>query len=114
VFDEINSAFPGDSLPTYEDRTLLPYTEATILETLRLGNVVPLPPPRKAMSSTSYAGYFFPKGTIVTMNFYSALMDEKYWEDPYNFRPERFLDSSLNFLDKRKRVQQVFGFGMIE
>lgn len=37
------------------------YVQATIMEILRLGNIVPVIPPRKVMQDFTYKGYTFPK-----------------------------------------------------
>lgn len=44
----------------------MPYTEATLLEILRMSVVVPLPIPRKAMEDYVYKGYLIPKASIIT------------------------------------------------
>ena len=35
--------------------------------------------------------FAFFKGSIVAINIYSVHMDENYWDDPEEFRPERHL-----------------------
>ncbi len=39
----------------------MPYFQATILETHRLANVVPIPVPRVAPKDWNYRGYLIPK-----------------------------------------------------
>lgn len=43
---------------------------------------------------TEYEGNLFPKGAVIFPNLYEVHHDKKYWGDPENFRPERFLDES--------------------
>ncbi|XP_035825183.1 cytochrome P450 2G1-like [Aplysia californica] len=58
---------------------------------------------------TELRGYVIPKGTFVVPNLYSALMDEKVWGDPQNFRPERFLDSQENIVKREEMIPFSLG-----
>lgn len=35
--------------------------------------------------------FIIPKNAIVLFNIYSLHMDEKYWKNPFDFNPSRFL-----------------------
>ncbi|XP_035712715.1 methyl farnesoate epoxidase-like [Folsomia candida] len=87
----------------------MPYFQATILETHRLGNIVPIPIPRVSPANWTLRGYTIPKDTLIISNHYSVHMDEEYWGDPKTFRPERFINDKDEFI-RDKRVGQ-FGFG---
>ena len=41
---------------------------------------------------TTLRGYKIPKDTIVTLNTYAIHMDERHWQNPQQFQPERFLN----------------------
>ncbi len=88
----------------------MPYFQATILETHRLANVVPIPIPRVAPKDWVLHGYTIPKDTIIISNHYSVHMDEEYWGDPGTFRPDRFINSNGEFVMDKHVCQ--FGFGM--
>src|SRR4051812_22251667 len=88
----------------------MPYFQATILETHRLGNVVPIPIPRVAPKDWNLKGYTIPKGTIIISNHFSVHMEESYWGDPRTFRPERFICKETGAFQPDKHVCQ-FGFG---
>lgn len=48
------------------------------------------------------------KGSLVLANIYSVNMDETYWTDPHEFRPERHLDAEgLRFI----KSEHVMPFG---
>ncbi|KAG4075367.1 hypothetical protein HA402_003158 [Bradysia odoriphaga] len=91
----------------------LPYLKATVLETLRVGNVIPLPLPRLATQDIEIREYTIPKGSILFYNLYAMYNDEKYWTDPETFRPERFLQENGDIdIPKSERIlNTVMGTG---
>lgn len=58
---EIDSVIGQSRFPDMTDRPKLPYAEAVIHETQRLGNVLPLGFPKMASKDTTLGGYFIPK-----------------------------------------------------
>ena len=79
--------------PSLNDRPNLPLIQATILEALRVGNVVPLTVPHVTIADTTLCGYRVPKGTYVFANTESVHLDPKCWEDPTVFNPYRHIDT---------------------
>ncbi|KAL0269797.1 UNVERIFIED_CONTAM: hypothetical protein PYX00_007407 [Menopon gallinae] len=73
------------------DKTEMPYTEATILETLRTSSSPIVP--HVANQDTSIGGYFIKKGCVVFLNNYELNTGEQYWSDPLQFKPERFISN---------------------
>ncbi|ALC45928.1 Cyp304a1, partial [Drosophila busckii] len=107
---EIDEVVGSSRLPTLEDRVNLPYTEAAIRENMRLETLVPSSVPHKALVDTELLGYSIPKDTIVIASLYAYHLDSRVWDDPMEFRPERFLDSQGK-LCLKKDVSFPFGAG---
>nr|CAH0098576.1 unnamed protein product [Daphnia galeata] len=84
----------GDSLPSLAHRSRLPYTEAVLMEVMRMASIAPLAIPHRAMKETQLQGFTIPKGSIIAINLDSAFKDATVWEDAENFRPERHLDQN--------------------
>ena len=90
VQQEIDTALDGQ-LPSYSDRELFPYTEATLLEVGRRVSLIPQSVPHSAITDVTFRGFVIPKDTIVLFHLWSVHMDPEHWGDPEAFRPERFL-----------------------
>ncbi|KAL3536169.1 hypothetical protein ACH5RR_004630 [Cinchona calisaya] len=80
-----------------EDIENLKYLQAVLKETLRLHPPVPLLVPRRATQDTNFMGYDIPKDTQVFVNVSAIGRDPKCWADPNSFKPERFLNSNIDF-----------------
>ncbi|KAL1420993.1 hypothetical protein MTO96_004351 [Rhipicephalus appendiculatus] len=93
----------GSTPPVYDDRDRLPYTVACLLETLRFRPIAPLGVPHKATIETKVGDVVIPKDTGILYNVYGVNHDPRMWENPEEFRPERFLDSTTGKL--RQDVQ---------
>ncbi|KAF5330223.1 hypothetical protein D9611_010590 [Ephemerocybe angulata] len=88
---EIDSVTGGKRLPLMSDRDNLPYVSALIKELGRWYTVVPLGLAHVAAEDAEYDGYYIPKGTFVMTNAWSILHDPEVYENPMEFKPERFL-----------------------
>jgi cytochrome P450 len=69
------------------------YLTATIQEVLRRRPVLPNVAPRLVVQPVEIGGWTYPPGVCVVPNAYLIHHDPATYPDPYEFRPERFLDS---------------------
>ncbi|XP_053393602.1 cytochrome P450 2D16-like isoform X3 [Mercenaria mercenaria] len=88
----LNKEVFGDKCIEYAGRNKLVYVNATIMEIQRYSTIVPLNVIHYTSKDTTLAGYDIPKDTMVVPSLYSVSMDEKYFPNPTNFIPERFID----------------------
>ena len=79
----------GDRSPNYEDLASLKYIECTVIEILRLRPVAWLLG-REAIVDTKVGDYPVPKGTTLLISPWITQRDPRYFEDPLEFRPERW------------------------
>jgi cytochrome P450 len=70
------------------------YVEATVSESLRRRPVLPVAEPRVVQKPIEVGGWSYPPGCALTPNIYLVHHDAAVYEDPYAFRPERFLDEA--------------------
>ena len=68
------------------------YLVATIQETLRRRPVLPNVEPRLVKAPFEVGGWTYPVGVCLVPNAYLIHHDPEIYPDPYEFRPERFLD----------------------
>ncbi|XP_063985741.1 cytochrome P450 307a1-like [Diachasmimorpha longicaudata] len=72
-----------------EYRRSMPYTEAILLESIRL--IASPIVPHVANRDSTIAGYKVEKDTFIFLNNYELNMSEDLWSSPQEFIPERFL-----------------------
>ncbi|KAL4574056.1 hypothetical protein LXL04_020878 [Taraxacum kok-saghyz] len=98
VQDEVRSVLNGREEITDEDLDNMPYLKAVIMETTRLHPPLPILPPRVARHDVEVMGYDIAEGTRVYVNVYAIMRDPKVWDKPEMFLPERFMESSIDFV----------------
>ncbi|EJC99158.1 614/534 cytochrome P450 [Fomitiporia mediterranea MF3/22] len=100
LYQHIMSVLPGERLPEYEDMGALSYVTAVFHETLRLFPPVATIPKKSAedttLVTTNRAGEKIvvpvPKGAGITLHTPGLHYNPKYWKDPSEFRPQRFME----------------------
>lgn len=94
---ELGQAVGADRTFEEDDIDNLPYLKAVIKETLRLHPPIPFLVPRRAMEDTNFQGYHIPKDTQVLVNAWAIGRDPEVWDEPWSFKPERFLGSTVDY-----------------
>ncbi|KAI7891077.1 cytochrome P450 [Mucor mucedo] len=100
---------PEDVIPTVEQTKTMTYLNMVIKETLRIMGPAVWGHPRIAAEDTELGGFSIPKGTIIITDVIGVQHDERIWEEPYKFDPERF---NPDIEDPTKRTTNAwFPFG---
>ncbi|KAG6402010.1 hypothetical protein SASPL_138879 [Salvia splendens] len=106
---EVREIGKGKDEINEDDIEKMPYLKAAIKEGLRLHAPTPLLLPRAPTQDTKVLGYDVARGTHVMINAWAINKDPASWgDDAEEFRPERFLDSSV---DLRGQHLQFIPFG---
>ncbi|KAL4230860.1 cytochrome P450 2 subfamily U member 1 [Mactra antiquata] len=113
IQEELDRVVGNNRSPTFSDRLNCHYLMAFEKEVHRLLPSMPRLLPHYCYDDIVFEGYFVPKGSIIVPNIWSVHHDEKLWRDPWNARPERFLDED-GFLLPSEHIycSSVIPFGL--
>ncbi|KAG0694975.1 Vitamin D 25-hydroxylase [Chionoecetes opilio] len=84
---EIDLVLPEGQQATLDDKPRLPYTEAVIHETLRKSCLVPIG---------------LQQGAVLNGAIFTIHHDTRYWDNPDEFLPERWLNDEGKFVTKKE------------
>jgi cytochrome P450 len=105
LHEELDETLAGRT-PTVEDLLRLHYTDMVVRESLRL-----YPPAwafgREAVGDCEIGGYYVPAGTQLIMSQWVTHRDPRYYENPMEFRPERWAEGLADRLPR----YAYFSFG---
>ncbi|KAK1323087.1 Cytochrome P450 71B2 [Acorus calamus] len=89
----------GEEKPMVEESDLerFPYLKQVVKETWRMHPPGTLLIPRVCAEDCVIDGYDVPKGTRAIVNLWAVGRDPKTWDDPDEFRPERFENSDVDY-----------------
>lgn len=116
AYDELMRVVGPDRHPVFNDLHDMPYIRACVKEMLRLRPVPVWAVKHYADEDVKYKNYIIPKGTVILANTPFLGQDPRRYEDPFTFRPERFIDhpkysSEYAGGDPYKRDHFAFGAG---
>ncbi|KAF5808762.1 putative cytochrome P450 [Helianthus annuus] len=94
---EVTEIAQGRSMISEEDLERMSYLKAVVKESLRLHTPFPLLLPRESVQDVKLMGFDIAAGTQVIINAWAIARDPSLWEEPNEFRPERFLNNSINY-----------------
>ncbi|CAL1272971.1 unnamed protein product [Larinioides sclopetarius] len=108
---ELMEVIGKDGRARYDERNKIPYTFAVLMEAQRYASNVPLSTTRKANQDIDINGYVIPKGSEIVANLWALHHDPAYWDEPEQFRPERFLTDEGTKLVKHAPSYAPFSIG---
>ncbi|XP_074301543.1 6,7,8-trihydroxycoumarin synthase-like [Silene latifolia] len=97
VQEEIRNVAQNKGCIGEDDLQKLEYFKAVVKETFRLHPAAPLLVIRESIRKTTLNGYDIKPKTLVHVNVWAIGRDPELWEDPEEFKPERFIGSSIDF-----------------
>jgi cytochrome P450 len=95
--DELDRVVGKDNIVEESHIHKLPYLHAIMKESLRLHPVLPLLIPHCPSETCTIGGFSVPKGARVFINVWAVHRDPSIWENPLEFKPERFLNSKFDY-----------------
>ncbi|CAH8382604.1 unnamed protein product [Eruca vesicaria subsp. sativa] len=108
---ELDSVVGTTRLIQETDLPNLPYLQAVVKEGLRLHPPEPIFE-RFSQEGCRVGGFYVPEKTTLIVNAYAVMRDPNYWEDPDEFKPERFLDTWKDEEIKEQALKYIsFGSG---
>ncbi|KAI9118281.1 hypothetical protein K1719_010613 [Acacia pycnantha] len=107
---ELDSQVGKERIVVESDLKNLHYLQAIIKEAMRLYPAAPLSVIHESMEDCTVAGYHIPSGTRLLTNLSKIHRDPRVYEDPLEFKPERFLTTHKN-VDLRGQHFELIPFG---
>ncbi|GLJ45519.1 hypothetical protein SUGI_0958360 [Cryptomeria japonica] len=93
---EIELKVGRDRIVRESDLVRLDYLRCVVKVTLRLHSPAPLLMAHESTQGCNVGGYHIPPKTRLFVNVWAIGRDERVWEDPLEFKPERFTGSSID------------------
>ncbi|CAI5448980.1 unnamed protein product [Caenorhabditis angaria] len=93
IYEELDREIGSDRIITTSDKSNLNYINATINESQRMANLLPMNLQRKTSEEVKVGNFTIPANTVVLPQISSVLYDETYFPNPSKFNPSRFLEN---------------------
>lgn len=98
VQDEVRQVYGNTECVDETKIHKLKYLKLVLKEVLRLHPPGPLLLPRESREVAEINGYTIPAKTRIHINAFAIGRDPNYWKEPERFYPERFVDSSIDYI----------------
>ncbi|KAK7257774.1 hypothetical protein RIF29_31996 [Crotalaria pallida] len=108
--EEVDRVTGKQRLVCEADSPNLPYIHAIIKETMRLHPPITMIM-RKGIEDCMVNGYMIPKGTVTCVNIWAMGRDPSIWENPMEFKPERFIEGEGSTIDIKGHHYELLPFG---
>ncbi|TBU24748.1 cytochrome P450 [Dichomitus squalens] len=108
---ELDAVVGSHRLPDFSDRDSLVYINALNMEAMRWNVVLPLCMPHATTEDDELNGYFIPAGTVLMPATWACMQDPAVFENPDEFRPERFIRNGQLDVTVRDPAAHIFGYG---
>lgn len=117
LFKEIKGVVGKEATEVGEDElSKIPYLKAIVLEALRRHPPGHFVLPHTVTQEAELGGYTIPKNSVINFMIADINMDPEVWEDPMQFKPERFLSAEgsceeFDITGSREIKMMPFGVG---
>nr|ATG29976.1 CYP77F35 [Taxus chinensis] len=111
LYREIVRVVGKERVVEEEDVQRMPYLEAVVKETLRRH------PPSKVVlthavtEACTVGGFDIPANALVNFSIWEMANDPKVWENPSEFRPDRFMSAEVDLTGSKEIKMMPFGVG---
>ncbi|KAF7105946.1 hypothetical protein CFC21_106713 [Triticum aestivum] len=109
--EEMDRVIGRDRRIEESDIANLPYLQAICKEAMRLHPSTPLSLPHFSFEECEVDGHHVPANTRLLINIWAIGRDPAAWEDPLEFRPERFLSGPAAKIDPMGNNFELIPFG---
>lgn len=92
---ELQTVVGDNRLVQESDLPQLKYLQCIIKESFRLHPTGPLLIPHESVEACKASGYDIPAKTRMMVNVYAIGREPSVWEDPLEFKPERFMEGEM-------------------
>ncbi|GMR31204.1 hypothetical protein PMAYCL1PPCAC_01399 [Pristionchus mayeri] len=97
---EVLEVVGSERLPHMADQNKMPFARACVLEIQRCANILQTNVPRVATRDVEIRGHKIPKGAWVNGDIHYLMANDPLFENPEEFRPERYLHEDGKTLRK--------------